>query len=274
MSSIEGIARTGYAAKGVVYGIVGVIAARAAFGNGGQATGSSGALQSLADSTLGLITLAAIAVGLACYVVWRAIGATLNPENESGGKRAFLAVTAIVHAGLAIEAARLALSGGSSGGSSGGAQSRTAELMSQPFGVWLVGAVGVIIAGFGLYQLGKAWKADLSDKLQLGRMNATARTWAVRSGRAGLAARGVVFCIIGGLLVTAAIRANPNQAEGLGGALRTLQDQPYGPWLLGIVAIGLVAYGVYMEVQARYRRIGEPGRRDIPGVGRHQPISA
>jgi hypothetical protein len=227
----------------------------AAIGSG-RATGSSGALQSLAGSGPGRIALGAIALGLACYVVWRAVGAILNPEKEGAAKRAFYALTALVHAGLAIEAARIALSGGAAGSSSSGAQSRTASLMQQPFGIWLVAAVGAAILGYGLYQFWKGWTADLSDRLALSRMGATARRWAVRAGRLGLAARGVVFGIIGVLLITAAVRADPQQAEGLGGALRTLQGQPYGPWLLGVVAIGLFAYGVYMWVQARYRRIG------------------
>lgn len=255
MDAIEGVARTGYAAKGIVYGIVGAIAASAAYGSG-QATGSSGALQSLTGSSLGRIALAAIAVGLVCYVVWRAIGAILNPEREDAGKRVYLGLTALIHAGLAIEATRLALDGRSGGGSGGSAADRTATLMQQPFGIWLVGGLGGAVFGFGLYQIWKGWKADLSDRMAFHRMTARARRWAVVAGRVGTAARGVVFCTIGTLLVVAALRADPGQARGLGGALRTLQDQPFGPWLLGAVAVGLVAYGIYELVEARYRRIG------------------
>jgi hypothetical protein len=86
-------------------------------------------------------------------------------------------------------------------------------------------------------------------------MSATERKWTKRSGQAGLAARGVVFCIIGVFLIQAALSANPEEARGLGGALDTLAAQPYGPYLLGAVALGLVGYGVYCAVNARYRRI-------------------
>lgn len=86
-------------------------------------------------------------------------------------------------------------------------------------------------------------------------MSQTERTWSTRLGRVGHGARGVTFLIIGGFLIQAAIQANPEQARGLGGALRTLEQQPYGPWLLGLVALGFIAYGIYLEARARYRRI-------------------
>ena len=86
-------------------------------------------------------------------------------------------------------------------------------------------------------------------------MSVTEQRWAARSGQLGFAARGVVYLMLGSFLIQAALRHNPEEAGGIGRALRELSNQPYGPWLLGIVALGLVAYGFFCFVLARYRRI-------------------
>lgn len=251
---IERLARLGFAAKGAVYVLVGGLAAAAAVGAGGRTTGSGGALRALSDSTVGQVVLGAIAVGLVGYVLWRAVSAILNPENDGAAARAYYALTAIIYGGLAVEAGRLAL--GAGGGSSGSeARHWTAELMSQPFGQWLVVAAGAVIAAFGLGQIFKAYTVDLDERLDFGALSREASRWTVRFGRFGLAARGVVFAMIGAFVVVAGVQAQPGEARGVGGALDALRSQPYGPWLLGVVALGLVAYGVYNFVRARYRRL-------------------
>ena len=243
---IEKLARFGYAAKGVVYIIVGVIAARAAFGSG-DAEGSSGALGSLRDEPFGQVLLWLIAIGLFGYVVWQAVLAVRNPEGDETGKRIFHGVSAVIHGGLALTALRLA-----QGGSEGGGSDVTATLMAAPFGRILVGLAGLLVAGYGIHQMWNAWTVDLDDHLDLSRLSATARTWAVRTGRAGLAARGIVMAILGYMFITAALRANPSSSDDVEGVLDSMRDHP---WLLAIVALGLVAYGIYSLVRARYRRI-------------------
>ncbi|MCB0107709.1 MAG: DUF1206 domain-containing protein, partial [Caldilineaceae bacterium] len=104
----------------------------------------------------------------------------------------------------------------------------------------------------------RAYSAKFREVLKLHEMNADEERWATRAGRLGFAARGVVYSIIGIFLIIAAVRANPNEAVGIGEALQKLAQQPYGPWLLGLVAIGLVAYGFFAIVLARYRRIFIP----------------
>lgn len=249
---VEKLARLGYAAKGAVYVLVGGLAVAAAIGAGGGAEGSTGAMGSLAGSTLGRAVLGIIALGLAGYVIWSLIRAVRDPENEGTGHRIFFVITALIHGLLAVEAARMAFSG-SSGGSGGDSASHwSAQVMQQPFGQWLVGAAGVAIALYGIHQLIDAWRVDLDDHLALGRMSRSGRTWAVRSGRFGMAARGVVFTIIGYYVVDAALSANPDEAQGLDGVLSSMQDTP---WLLGIIALGFVAYGIYNFIRARYRVI-------------------
>jgi hypothetical protein len=144
---------------------------------------------------------------------------------------------------------------GAGGSSSSSEQDWTARLLSQPFGQWLVGLVGAFVIGLGFYQLYKAYKAKFRKQMKWQQMSPNEETWATRIGRFGLAARGVVFTIIGFFLLEAARQSDPNQARGLDGALQSLAEQSHGPWLLGIVALGLVAYGIHMGVQARYRRI-------------------
>ncbi|PSQ89434.1 MAG: hypothetical protein BRD45_03215 [Bacteroidetes bacterium QS_8_64_10] len=258
---LETFARVGYAAKGVVYTVVGVLAVQAAFGSGGQTTGSKGALQEIASQSFGQILLGLTALGLACYGIWRLILATLDPKDkgtdaEGVVKRIGYAVSGLVNLGLAMWAARIVMqTGGGGGGSgSGSKQAMTAKLMSQPYGLWLVGIVGAIIVGVGLYHFYKAYRAKFMEKYKAGEMNRTERKWAKRIGQWGLSARGVTFAMIGVFFVQAALTANPSQAKGLGGAFRTLQQQSYGPWLLGLVAAGFVCYGVYCFSYARYRR--------------------
>lgn len=255
------LARFGFAAKGFVYVLIGALAFLAAIGRGGQTTGPEGALGSIDQQPLGRILLGLVALGLFGYALWRLVQAGIDPENEGTEakgivKRIGFAVSGIVYAGLGFEAARLALGTGGGGNSGDGqAEDWTARLMAQPFGSWLVGLVGLIIIGTGLYQFYKAYSVKFREKLKLQEMSTREITWATRSGRIGFAARGVVYGIIGWFLMQAALRSDPQQAGGIGEALQELAGQPYGPWLLGIVAVGLVAYGFFAFVLARYRRI-------------------
>ncbi|MBD0320752.1 MAG: DUF1206 domain-containing protein, partial [Gemmatimonadetes bacterium] len=137
----------------------------------------------------------------------------------------------------------------------GGSDSLAARVMEAPAGRWLVAAAGLAIAGFGIFQIVKGWRADLDRRLDFSRLPSAARAWAVRAARAGLAARGVVFAIIGFFLVQAARHRNPGETRDLEGALEALRGASYGPWLLGLVALGLIGYGITEILKARYRRI-------------------
>ena len=256
---VKGLARFGYAAKGVVYAVIGVLAARAAFGGGGQTTGQSGALQAVAGGPFGRVLLILVGVGLVGYAIWRLVQAILDPEEEGTdgealAKRLGYAISGLVYGGLAFSAFQIV--SGSGGGGGGGTESATARLMAQPFGQWLVGIVGAIIIGVGFFQIYKGVAEKFRDDLKLSKMSSAEKTWATRAGKVGLCARGIVYGVIGWLLIQAALQANPQQAGGLGEALQTLARQPYGPWLLGLVALGLVIYGLYAAlVLARYRKV-------------------
>jgi hypothetical protein len=255
---IERLARAGYVCYGGVYALVGVLAVQAALGAGGKIASQQGALRQILLAPLGRVLLGAVVVGLLAYAMWRLFQGILDPENEDRDAKGLIrrvdhVLNGLFHAALAFSAGRLVL--GSGGGGGGSPDDWTARLLAQPFGRWLAVIAGVVIVGAGLYQLYKAYNADFREELETGEMSARTRRWATRSGRLGYAARGVVFGVIGIFLAQAALQTDPDEAKGLGGALETLAHQPFGPYLLGAVALGLVAYGVFMFVVARYRRI-------------------
>jgi hypothetical protein len=113
--------------------------------------------------------------------------------------------------------------------------------MARPLGRWLTVVVGAVIVCAALYQFYKAYRADFRDGLVLGEMDAREETWATHSGHLGYAARGVVFGVIGVFLVQAALQTDPDEARGLGDALEILARQPFDPYILGTIALGLVA---------------------------------
>ena len=255
---IERLARFGYATKGAVYILVGILAFGVATGMGGRTTSPSGAIQIIGSQPpFGRILLIVVTIGLTGYTVWRLIQAVADPDREGHDARGIArrtghGVAALGYGGLALTAARLVLA---SGGGDNSPQDWTAWLLSWPFGQVLVVGVGSAIVGYGLQQLYQAYKAEFREYLKLGQMSATEEAWVTRGGRFGLAARGVVFGIIGVFLIQAALRFAPSEAKGLDGALQELLRQPFGPWVLGLVALGLVAYGVLMLALARYRHV-------------------
>ncbi|WP_230530370.1 DUF1206 domain-containing protein [Microvirga roseola] len=263
---VELLARFGFGARGVVYCLVGGLALLAAIGAGGQTGGSQSALQTVLAQPLGWIWLALIAIGLFGFCAWRIVEAVTDADRRGNdmkglGIRAAHLIGGLIYAGLAVSALSLAFGWGTSGGSGedGAAQDWTAWLLAQPFGRWLTGLVGAGIVGAGLAFAWKAWRGDVAEYLAL---PADKRDWFVTLGRMGFAARGVVFIIIGGFLILAAWHSQSSDVRGLGGALRALQEQPYGWVLLALTAIGLFAFGIFGLVQARYRHIDAPDLDD------------
>jgi hypothetical protein len=256
---ITALGRFGYAAKGVVYLIIGILAIQAALGRGGGTTDQQGALGQVAEAPFGQVLLALLTIGLFGYGVWRFVQAAADTEDEGsepGGllARAIYAGVGVVYLGLALSALRL-LQG--AGGGSGVQQTQdwTARLMGHPMGAWLVALAGAAVIANGLYQLYRAYSARFQEKLRTHAMDANQVEWVTRLGRAGYAARGVAFGLIGLFLVQAALHREPGEARGLDGALAALAEQPFGPYLLGLVAAGLAAYGAFALVEARYRRM-------------------
>lgn len=254
-------ARLGYAANGTVYILVGLLAFRAAFGDGGATTDKRGALASIAHQPAGAVILGVLALGLFGYAAWRLVESITDAEDYGSGPkglviRASHLGTGLIFAALAVEAVRLALGAGAAPTPGGdGVEHWTARLMALPFGRALAIVTGAGVLGFGLAQIPRGWVTDPCKKLDVGRLDAGERQWVERTARFGHAARGVVFAIAGWFLVQAARHYDPREAAGMGEALTALERAPYGPWLLAVVAAGLIAFGTWQLLNARYRRI-------------------
>lgn len=258
--AITFLARMGYAARGIVYLLVGGLAALAVVGPKGQTEGSRGALQWVLDAPLGDFLLGAIAVGLLGYSMWRSIQAVKDPDHHGTDAkglaiRASLLVSAVTHIILAFFAAKLIFTFGGSSEGGGGSESGAGWLMSQPYGRWLVGGVGLLLIGAGVAHVYKGWKAKFDKHFD---MPASTQAWAYPVCRFGLAVRGLVFVIIGGFFLLAAYKFNSEKAGGIAEVFTTLREQPFGAWLLAFVAIGLFAFGAYSVLEAIYRRVNEP----------------
>jgi uncharacterized protein DUF1206 len=254
---IERMARIGYTAKGILYITIGYLAAEAAFGPGGRVTDTRGALSAVKSASLGQSLLLLIAAGLLGYAAWRLIEAAFDPERRGTEVKAILlragyAGRGVFHAGLGFTAIRLALGYGAGTGG-GQAPHWTAKAFRVPGGTLLVWLAAAWIGGYGVYQFYRAWSPHMRKHLNLAELPPGLRGWVLGVSRFGIAARGVVFCLIGFFLARAALSHDPAQAGGVRESLSTLAHT--GHWPFAVVAIGLIAYGIFQLVNARYRSI-------------------
>ena len=255
----ELLARGGFVARGLVYGIIGVLALKLAFGAGGKATDQKGALETVAQQPFGKVLLILVAIGLTGYALWRfvraALGHGVEAANDSGFDRVAALASGIVYAGLCVISV-LILAGSSQGGSgSGASQKATGGVLGWPAGQWLVGLAGAALIGVAIYQGYRGVTQDFLKDSKTEEMSPRVRNFVEWLGVFGHLARMIVFGLVGVFLIKAAVEYNPNTAIGLDGALRKLAAQTYGSMLLGVVAAGLVAFALYSLSDARYRRI-------------------
>lgn len=250
----EWLSRAGFVARGVVYVTVGILAINLAAGSGGRNANQIGALRAIANQPFGKVLLILIAVGLGGYALWRLVRAAIGhgPEgSDDAMDRVTALASGVVYAGLCVIAIEV-LRGG---GGSGSAKKPTAGILGWPAGTWLVGIAGVVFAGVGLYQGYRGISTEFLDESKSEEMSPQVRTVITWLGIFGYLARMVVFTLVGIFLVRAAVDYNPKKAVGLDGALATIDHASYGPYLLGVVATGLIAFGAYSLSDARYRRI-------------------
>lgn len=256
----EFLARFGYATKGMVYIVVGVLSIMVAVGWGGETTDVRGALQEIETKPFGRTVLGTVAFGLIGYVLWRWVQALADTEHKGKELKGILVrigyfFSGAVYAGLAFTAGKVLIDVDEPDSSSEIQQYWIARLMQMPAGRFVVGLIGASVIVFGIYQIYKGFKAKFRKRLKLGEMSEEKDTWATWAGRIGYWARGVVFCIVGVFLVLAAVHYDATEAKGLDGVLQALYSNSFGALILGVVAGGLIAYGFYMLVEARYRII-------------------
>ena len=256
---IEWLARLGYFSKGVLYLVIGILALNVALNTRGQTPDTQDALQTIESQPFGQVLLMIIVIGLVGYSIWLFARGIMDTEDEGSdmsglGRRVSFVARAVGHLVLALIALQLLLgSGGESDGNN--TASLAARAMEQPWGRWLVGLVGLGFIAVGLSRLYLAYSERFREKLQPNKMSSAEWDWMLWTGTLGIASQGVVLLMIGSFLSQAAIQYDPSEARGLGGTLQELLEQPYGPWLLGLMALGFIAHGIYMFIRGRYRRI-------------------
>lgn len=262
---IENFARVGLTAKGVVYCLVGILAFMAAFElgkNSTQSAGKQGVFQFIQEQPYGKWLLAIVALGLFCYSIWRFIQGIKDTENKGDDAKGIAVrmryiFSGLVYGALAYLAANMVL--GNSSGNGGGSNSRetlASELLQQPFGQWLVGILAVIIMITGFYQIYYGLSDKYKKNVHGAGMKHEIEEKMVRMGKIGYVARGVVWLVIGYLFLKAALQSDAQEAGGSGDAFQFLESSSYGSYLLGAVAIGLIFYGIFMFMRARYQPIG------------------
>jgi hypothetical protein len=258
-TAFEALTRIGFVARGAVYAIIGLLAIQVAIhGGSSRPTNQRGALETIQKQPFGHWLLIAVAVGLGGYALWRFVQAAFGQGPEGGGDHSTFGRIVAAASGcayLAMCALAVSVLAGSSSQSSSNPHKSAAGVLGWPGGQWLVGAAGAIFIGVALYQGYKGVSRKFLEEDKTEQMGPTTRRWFTRIGVVGYLARMVAFGLIGIFVVKAAIDYAPSKAVGLDGALQRLAHHSYGPYLLAVVAAGLIAFGVYSIADARYRRI-------------------
>ena len=257
------MARAGYGARGVVFLMIAALALFSGFAGAEPDTNS--ALETLLQQPFGRIWIGLIGLGLAGFVVWRLAQSLANADGQDDDAkgyaiRAALFGSAVTYAGLALTSILMALQMSTGSGGSGGEEGIAAWVMSQPFGRYLAGIIGIGFIIGGIVTAMKGIKRSFGRYLEL---DAEKNSPAVLISIYGLVARGVVFGIIGVLFLYAAFNVDPEQAGGMAEAMAWLRDLPFGGIIYAVVALGLAAFGIYNFVEAHYRRIQAPEASDI-----------
>lgn len=247
--------RAGFAARGVVYVLIGVLAVRIALGSGGESADRQGALAQVAAQPFGKAMLWALVVGFGCMALWRGARALGRGPRHKAASRVLDGGRAVFYAAICWATAAYAAGGGQ--GSSGNAQSQdwTASALKLPYGRVLVGAAGCLLIGIGAVLAVRAAMRRFLRQLDTGTMSHRTKQVVTALGVGGGVARGVVFSAAGIFILVAAVRFDPGEAKGVDATLRSFMQTPVGPWLLVGVAIGLVLFGVFSFASARWRRL-------------------
>jgi hypothetical protein len=249
------LGRAGFLARGIMYVVIGWIALQIAFGHTRQQADRTGALHELSSTPFGEVALWILVVGFIGMTLWR-LSEAIWPagEGRKASKRVLALAKAVIYAVIAYGVLKYALGLGAPQSSNSQSVDLTATLMRYTGGKVLVVVIGLVLIGAGLYLGYQAWRERFRTDMDLGRLSPRTRKIVEWLGRVGGVARGVVFITAGIFLVVAAVEAKPQQAKGIDSSLRELAVTPAGPWLLALVAIGLIMFGLFSCCEARLRR--------------------
>jgi uncharacterized protein DUF1206 len=255
---IKLLERLGYAVRGALYTVMGLLALEVAIGKaGGQATDLSGSLAYLITNPFGKLMLVVAAIGLSAYSLWGFIRAIYDPLHRGSDASGYMArlgfvSSALSYAAIVVFAVQILRGFGASGDST---QKTVASVLNHPGGGWLTVLIGLIAIGVAFGQFVEAYRATFAADLKGAEMSASERRLAVGLGRYGMLARGITFLVIGWFVIQAGVHHDPSQAQGFGGAFVFLLAQPFGRLLLGFVAVGFVALGLHSFACARWIRL-------------------
>lgn len=254
--AIVRLGRLGYAAKGIVYIVLGFLATEAAIGHGGKTTDSKGALRTIGEAPFGKFALIVVMIGLFGYAAWRILSAATDAERR-GDKPSSLALRAgeafrgLAYGSLGVYTLRYLTHSHASAGNK--APGYVDKVMAMPGGRTLVIVAGLVFVGYAIYQIYKAATDKFLKRLDLSAASAALRTWIERFGKFGISARAVVFGMIGVLIARAGFSYNASEAGGIAQSLDAIAREPKGHVLFSVVAIGLIAFGLFQIATARYR---------------------
>lgn len=254
--NIKKIARTGYASKGVVYALTGILAFGAAVGLGTTTEGKLGVLKFLEDQPFGKVLLGVLGLGLLCYAFWRFFQSIKDPEDigsdtKGAGKRIGFFISGLVYLGLGFLSLYEIF--GHTGGNSG-------QRGMLPSG-WLPYVFYAIAAGLAIQSIAqfvKAYKGDFLSGFRLDSLSSRKLRKTIKwVGYAGLVSRGIVVGIVAYFFFRAADTASSAEIKGTAEAFSFLRQNPHGAWMVGLVALGLICYGIYMFITAKYRQFDD-----------------
>lgn len=255
---VDWLAKAGFAARGVMYVLIGILAIELAFGNASHKADQSGAVRLVGNTPFGGVLLWLLVIGFAGMALWRLSEALYGGPGADGRKasnRLIAGFKALLYAFIAYAIAKYALGLGAPKSSNGQSVDLTATAMREPGGRILVGIVGVVLIGVGAWLAWRAFERKFLAELRTGEMSPQTRKVVTFLGRYGGIARGIVFGAAGVFLLIAAFTANAHKAKGIDATLRAFTKTPAGPWLLVLVAIGLVLFGCYSWAESRWRKV-------------------
>ena len=253
--TVQALGRVGLVARGVVYGVIGILAFKVAIGSGGKTTSQSGALQTIAGQPFGEALLIALAIGLGAYAAWSLINAAKGsrPDDDGALRRRAAAIGSAVAYGALCAVAIKIIAGARA--SSGSPRPAAAGILGWPGGPVIVAIAGLVVIGVGVYQAYKGLARRFLEDSDTGRMSQGGRAAFTGLGLVGHVARAATFILVGYGLIKAALDYSARSAVGLDGALQKLAHASAGPLLLGLVAAGFVAFALYSIADARYHKV-------------------
>jgi hypothetical protein len=255
---VDWLARAGLSARGIIYALIGILAIEIAFGNSGHKADQSGAVRVVASTPIGALLLWLLAVGFIGMALWRlseALYGAPGPDGRKASNRLTAGFKAVLYGFIAFGIMKYALGLGAPKSSDKQTVDLTSTAMREPGGRLLVGIVGLVLIGAGAWLAWQAFQKKFVSDLRTAEMSPPVRRAVIAFGRVGGIARGIVFGAAGLFLLIAAVTARAHQAKGIDATLRAFTKTPAGPWLLVLVAVGLVIFGLYSLAEARWRRL-------------------